>query len=140
MEVTAMIDSLLDEIEQLVGSYDFEYEMEEIMNRIEAEGAGFEIVEKLLGIMERHPLDDFGMPGAMVHFIENYHPEYIPILINSIKRSPALHTVWMLNRCINGSENKEEYINLLKQVADDEKLDKAIRESAQEFVDYQLKR
>lgn len=134
-----MIDSLLSKIEQLVGSYDFEYEMEEIMDKIEAEGAGFEIVEKLIGIMERHPLADFGMPGAMVHFIEKYDPEYIPLLINSIKRSPALHTVWMLNRCINGSENKEEYINLLKQVAENNNLDKAIRESAQEFVDYQLK-
>lgn len=140
MEVTEMIDSLLEEIEKLVGSDDFEYEMEEIMNKIEAEGAGFEIAEKLLGIMERHPLDDFGMPGAMVHFIEKYDPEHIPLLISSIKRSPALHTIWMLNRCINGAENKEEYINLLKQVADNDKLDKAIRESAQEFVDFQLKR
>ena len=77
------------------------------------------------------------MPGAMVHFIEKYDPEYIPLLIQSIKRAPSMHTLWMLNRCINGSDDADEYIDVLKEVAANESLDEAIRQSAQEFVNYQ---
>ncbi|MCR5327313.1 MAG: hypothetical protein K6E12_00455 [Saccharofermentans sp.] len=132
-----MVDELIKKLDELVGTDDFEYEMYEIMGRIKAEGAGFEIVEDLLRIMEKHPLDDFGMPGAMVRFIEKFDPEYIPLLIQSIKRAPSMHTLWMLNRCINDSDNPDEYIDVLKEVAANESLDEAIRQSAQEFVDYQ---
>ncbi len=48
-----------------------------------------------------------------------------------------MHTLWMLNRCINGSDDADEYIDILKEVAANESLDEAIRQSAQEFVDYQ---
>ena len=134
----AKYDTLLNELEEKVGSDYFEAEMDEIMSKLEAEGAGFEIIERLLGIMERHPLDDFGMPGAIVNFIEKFDPEYIPLLTGSIKRCPSAHTVFMLNRCINGSENKDEYIKILEAVAEDESIDDYIRESAQEFVDFQM--
>ena len=132
-----MTDELLKELEGLVGSDNFEADMEEIMSRLQAEGAGFEIVKDLLGIMERHPLDDFGMPGAMVHFIEGFYPKYVPLLADSLKRSPAMQTVWMLNRCINGVENKEEYINILKSISENEAVDKMIRDSAREFYEFQ---
>ncbi|MBQ6676389.1 MAG: hypothetical protein IJM75_09690 [Ruminococcus sp.] len=131
-----MTDELLKELEGLVGSDNFEADMEEIMSRLQAEGAGFEIVKDLLGIMERHPLDDFGMPGAMVHFIEGFYPKYVPLLADSLKRSPAMQTVWMLNRCINGVENKEEYINILKSISENEAVDKMIRDSAREFYEF----
>lgn len=134
-----MVEELLREIEQLVGSDDFEYEMEERMNRIEAEGGGFEIVDELIRIMERHPLDDFGMPGAMVHFIERFDPEYEPILVDSIKRRPSLHTVWMLNRCINAGDHRDEYIGILEEVANHDAVEKVIRDSAKEFLDFQRK-
>lgn len=134
-----MVQELLHEIEELVGSDDFEYEMEEKMNQIEAEGAGFEIVDELIRIMERHPLDDFGMPGAMVHFIERFSPKYEPILVDSIKRRPSLHTIWMLNRCINASDHKDEYISILMEIVNRNDVEKAIRDSAQEFVEFQKK-
>ena len=133
-----MIDKLLHEIEALIGSDDFEYEMRDRMELIKAEGAGFETVVPLLQIMERHPLADFGSPGAMVHFIETFYPDYEPYLIESLKRRPTLHTVWMLNRCINGKFAKEEYLTLMKDIADREDIEIEIRNSAQEFVDYQM--
>lgn len=135
-----MVEKLLLEIEQLVGSDYFEYEMEKRMEQIKETGAGIEIAEQLLGIMERHPLDDFGMPGAMVHFIESFDPEYESILAESVKRRPALHTLWMLNRCINGNtDKKDEYINLLIETANRTDVEKSIRNSAQDFVNYQKK-
>ena len=133
-----MIDKLLREIEELVGSDDFIYDVEEKIELIKDEGAGIEIVTPFLQIMERHPLDDFGMPGAMVHFIETFYPRYEPDLIESLKRRPALHTVWMLNRCINISPKKDEYLSIMKEIADREDVEEEIRNSAQEFFDYQM--
>lgn len=133
-----MIDNLLREIEELIGSDDFIYDMEEKIELIKDEGADIETVTPLLQIMERHPLDDFGMPGAMVHFIETFYPSYEPYLIESLKRKPTLHTVWMLNRCINVSSKKDEYMSLMKEIADREDIEKEIRTSAQEFLDFQM--
>lgn len=132
-----MIEKLLQEIEELVGSDDFEYDMEEKMRLIESEGAGIETVIPLLRIMERHPLDDFGMSGGMVHFIESFDPEYECFLVESLKRRPALHTVWMLNRCMNGNFRKNEYIDLLKEINSRDDVEKEIRSSALEFIDFQ---
>lgn len=132
-----MISKLLQEIEELIGSDNFEYEMEEKMNLIKAEGAGIETVIPLLQIMERHPLDDFGMPGAMVHFIETFAPDYEIYLVESLKRRPALHTIWMLNRCLNSCSRKSEYIDLLKEIAIKDDVEKEIRNSTQEFIDFQ---
>lgn len=132
-----MINKLLQEIEEMVGSDYFEYDMEEKMDMIISEGAGIETVIPLLQIMERHPLDDFGMPGAMVHFIETFDPEYEIYLVESLKRRPALHTVWMLNRCINGNPRKNEYIHLLEEIANRNDIEKEIKNSAQEFIDFQ---
>ena len=132
-----MISNLLQELEELVGSDDFEFDMEEKMDLIRSEGAGIETVVPLLQIMERHPLDDFGMPGAMVHFIEGFHPDHEICLVESLKRRPSLHTVWMLNRCINGNSNRDEYLKLLKEIADRDDIEEEIRKSAQEFIDFQ---
>ena len=131
-----MIEALLKQLEDLVGSDDFEFESEEIIEKLKDEGAGFEVVEKLLSIIEKHPLDDFGMPGAIVHFIETFYPDYLPLLIDSLKRAPALHTVWMLNRCINGSNDSEKLLSVLKDTAADDSVDKTIRDSAKSFLDF----
>ncbi|MBR6968131.1 MAG: hypothetical protein IKH78_06310 [Ruminococcus sp.] len=133
-----MTEALLKQLEEFVGTDDFEFESEEIMEKLKEEGAGFEIIEKLFSIMERHPLDDFGMPGAMVRFIEHFYPDFVPLLIDSLKRTPTLHTVWMLNRCINGNNNKEELLSVLKSAANNDTIDPAIKKSAQSFLDYQL--
>ena len=131
-------EEMLKKLEALIGSDDFEYDSEVIMNQLAAEGAGSEIIEALFGMMERHPLADFGMPGAMVHFIEDFDPEYIPLLIRSLQKRPALHTVWMLNRCINGSEQKEDFLGLLRNIAGNDAIEQEIKALAQEFLDYQV--
>ena len=133
-----MITQLLHEIEELVGTDYFQYDMEEKMELIKQNGAGIETVTPILEIMERHPLEDFGMPGAMVHFAEGFGEEYKPLLINSLKKRPSMHTVWMLNRCINGSANKDEYIALLKEISERTDIEKEIRDSAEDFYKFQL--
>ena len=132
-----MIDDILEQLESLVGSDDFEYESTELIQKLKAENAGLETVEKLFRIIERHPLDDFGIPGEVAYFIEDFYPDYLPALIDSVNRTPTLHTVWMLNRCINAADNKNELLSILKKVADDTAVESEIRDSAKSFFDYQ---
>lgn len=84
--------------------------MENSINAITDAGCKLEAVETLLQLIERHPTAYFGEPGAIVHFIERFEAEYEKYLVESLKRTPAITTVWMLNRCINAGENTEEYL------------------------------
>lgn len=132
-----MLNKILDEIEQLVGTDDFEYEAEMKMEQLEEMGVGIEAVTPILQIMERHQLDDFGAPGPLVQFAERFYKNgYEERLIESLKRRPAVHTVWMLNRIINGSDKKDEYIALLKEITERTDIEEEIRRSAREFVGY----
>ncbi len=135
-----MTEQLLKELESLLGTDDFEYDSEEIMEKLEDEGAGMDAVEALLAMMERHPADDFGMPGAVVHFIERSYPDYVPMLAASVERAPALQTVWMLNRIINGSDEKEKYLAILKNVSENASAEAAVRKLAADFLEFQAGR
>ena len=92
-------------------------------------------VKPLLQLMERNPLIHFGDPGAIVHFVETFYKKgYEEELVDSIKRKPALHTVWMLNRLINGADNKQYYLSLLKEICENKLNDKKIRDEALYFL------
>lgn len=131
-----MLDEIINKLEENVGTDDFEYIMEECIAKLEIGGAGIEAVTPLLQLMERHPLDDFGMPGAIVHFVERFYKNgYEQLLVESIKRRPAMHTVWMLNRIKNGCQDKTTYIELLKGIAENPVIEEEIRNSAKEFSD-----
>ena len=58
-------------------------------------------------------------------------------MITSVKRAPSMHTVWMLNRCINGAADKSELLSVLESVVNNENADNAVRDNAKEFFEYQ---
>ena len=60
-----MIEELIRELEAQIDSDDYEEVQENCLAQIQAEGLGLSAVEPLLLFMERHPLSDFGMPGAL---------------------------------------------------------------------------
>ena len=64
-----MLEDRINEMEEQVDSDGFEEVQEACMLQIEEEGLGIAAVEPLLLFMERHPLNDFGMPGAIVHYV-----------------------------------------------------------------------
>lgn len=131
-----MLDTVIKEIENAVGTDDFEFIMEENIMKLEVEGVGIEAVTPLLELMERHPMDDFGMPGAIVHFVERFYKNgYEELLIESVKRRPTMHTVWMLNRVMNGSENKNDYLEIMKEVTERSDIEEAIKNSTSKFMD-----
>ena len=114
--------------------------MYESIDAITNAGYKLEAVEPLLQLIERHPTAYFGDPGAIVHFIEQFGVEYEPYLAASVKRTPAITTIWMLNRCINAGSHTEEFLDILRETAGRNDVDKQIRERAQEYVDYQVNR
>ena len=95
---------ITDQMEHLASAEDFASLSEDLVDRWNSGNVGFEAVEPILRFMEEHPSIEFGMPGALVHFVERfYHKGYEEKLLGSISRKPTLHTVWMLNRLINGT-------------------------------------
>ena len=114
---------------------DFETVMMDCMEEIEENYNQLDSVQPLLRLMERHPLTDFGSPGPIVHFVERFYKKgYEEELLLSLKRMPTLHTVWMLNRLINGTDQAEVYLDLLKEITENASFDKEIREEALHFL------
>ncbi len=129
------IESIIKKIEDNIDSDDFEVIMIECMQDIESDYNEPDSIEPLLQLMERQPLADFGSPGPIVHFVERFYKKgYEEKLISSLKRMPALQTVWMLNRIINGTDNPEAYLSLLKQISENKDYDKEIRDEALHFL------
>ena len=114
---------------------DFETVMMDCMEEIEENYNQLDSVQPLLRLMERHPLTDFGSPGPIVHFVERFYKKgYEEELLLSLKRIPTLHTVWMLNRLINGTDQAEVYLGLLKEISENASYNKEIREEALHFL------
>ena len=95
---------ITDQLDAIADVEDFAIRSAELTERWTSAGAGLESVEPILRFMEKHPSIHYGMPGALVHFIERfYRTGYEEKLLESIKRMPTSTTVWMLNRVINGT-------------------------------------
>jgi hypothetical protein len=125
-----------NEITQRLSQLDSEDAMADMMYDLvdewETRDVGFEAVRPVLEFMERNRSWDFGTPGPFVSFVEKFYREgYEDALVASIKRCPTPHTVWMLNRVLNGEadENKRaEFLTLFvlaknNQLVDSETID-----------------
>ena len=137
-----ILEQEITKIEESIDEYDEAdtLVMYDSINAITNAGYKSEAIEPLLQLFERHPTAYFGDPGVIVDFIERFSGEYENSLAASVKRTPTSTTVWMLNRCINAGEHAEEFIDILKEIAGRTDVDKNIKESAQEFVDFQANR
>lgn len=98
-------------------------------------------IDPILRLMEKYPNADFGIPGPLVHFVELFSEKgYEEKLVESLKRCPTQHTVWMLNRVINGVEGEEKqyYLGVLKSILEFPNLNESLRILVNEFFSYQL--
>lgn len=130
-----MLEDRINEMEEQVDSDGFEEVQEACMLQIEEEGLGISAVEPLLLFMERHPLNDFGIPGAIVHYVEQFYKSgYEDLLIASVTRRPTLHTVWMINRIKNAGENPDRYRKVLQDILEKQDVESDIKESVKEFL------
>lgn len=130
------LNSIIQKMEAgMQDNEDFETVMMDCMEEIEENYNQLDSVQPLLRLMERHPLTDFGSSGPIVHFVERFYKKgYEEELLLSLKRMPTLHTVWMLNRLINGTDQAEVYLDLLKEIYENALCDKEIREEALHFL------
>jgi hypothetical protein len=136
------IEALLQEIESYADTNDFKYEMEARMEKLQALGAGPELIPSLLAMMERHPLTEFGSPGEMVRFMEGFFGMgYEEQLAASLARRPTLHTLWMANRVVNSSalpeETRQQLLASLWQAARSPEAEETVRARAKEYLTYQ---
>ncbi|PRH05215.1 hypothetical protein [Burkholderia gladioli] len=77
--------------------------LDDLCDEIDGRGDGGRFLDAIFAILENNPSKDFGSPGAIVHAAERYFGKgYEQKLIESLSRNPTVHTVWMLNRVING--------------------------------------
>ena len=130
-----MIEELIRELEAQIDSDDYEEVQENCLAQIQAEGLVLSAVEPLLLFMERHPLSDFGMPGAIVHYAEQFCKKgYEDLLAVSVARRPTLHTVWMLNRVKNAGEDAGKYEQLLRDILERPDVEEEIKNSVKEFL------
>jgi hypothetical protein len=114
---------------------------DEMVERWRAQGADLAAVESVLKFMEQHPGWDFGTPGTLIHFVEKFFRKgYEALLVQSVARTPTVHTLWMLNRLINGEQDaqtKAAYLALLSRVASDSGNDESVIDQAREYLEFQ---
>ena len=90
---------------------------EDILLTIEDEDCSIDYVDAILRFMESNSDLDYGMPGPVVHFVERFFMKgYETLLLESIKRTPTVHTLWMMNRIINSPKlvDRSKYLDALK--------------------------
>lgn len=124
------INEILDILHSKVGQDDFECIQDDIVEEIEQCENQFEFVEPILRLMEDNPNCDFGVPGALTHFIEHFSQNgYEELLLQSVRRKPTAHNVWLLHRAWNDAtdpmhdehESLAEYLKSISNLSEDVK-------------------
>lgn len=120
---------------------DLEYQEYQVCGLLETADDKEKYIPYILELMENNPLAEWGCPGGLVHFMESYNTDiYEKLLKESIKRCPTMHTLIMINRICNAKSGNErnEYISILKNVAEGDYTEKYVSETAMELLEYQL--
>lgn len=131
-----MLEALIKRMENTIDTDEFELIQEECIEEIERLNLGLSAVEPLLKFIECYPLADFGMPGAIVHYVESFYKNgYEDILYESVKRCPTTHTVWMLNRICNDENSSHKFRELLVDIAKRDDINNTIAEEAKGFLE-----
>lgn len=127
------------QLDAIAASDDFEHDACALTDAWVEARVGLEAVEPILRFMEAHPALEFGSPGPLVHFVERFHGEaYEALLSASVQRKPTAHTIWMLNRLINGTAEptvRSRLISLMAQVRQHPLVDEAARSGALDFLE-----
>lgn len=132
-----MIPHLQDRLEAIVADEDSSTALAyELTDELQQEPDGFEAVGAILDLLEKNPSFDFGAPGPLVHFVETYSGKgYESLLIESTRRRPTCHTLWMVNRVLNdvSSSEKALFLEVLDAAISREDLEENVRHEAKEF-------
>lgn len=106
------------------------------MDAIEADTEPFSYVRPILDIIAAHPDIDFGTPGQLVYFVEKFSNQgYEELLIESVRKSPTPHNIWMVHRCYNDPNDSrhEKYVELIKELRENANISDEIKNTIEEF-------
>ena len=116
---------------------DEEYHMDDgLIDAMNEYPESFELVEPILEIIGTHPRVDFGMPGDLVHFLEQFYKHgYEELLVSSVRKNPTAHNIWMGHRCFNDVSNskREILVELMKELKDESSGSMDIKKEIDEF-------
>jgi hypothetical protein len=127
---------ILDTLRSKVGHDDFEYTQEEMVSEIRQCDNQFDFIESILELMEDNPDSDFGAPGALTHFIEYFSQNgYEELLLQSVRRKPTAHNVWLLHRAWNdvNDPKHDEYDNLAEYLKSMSNLSEDVKNQLEMF-------
>ena len=132
------LNKLINKLKESITDDDFIDISYDIIEEIEEMENAFSAIEPILMLIEKNPNIDFGKPGPLVHFVEKFYKNgYEEKLVESLKRFPTKHTVWMLNRIINGSQGDEKkyFLNILDNVLTYPNIDNEVLLLANHFIE-----
>ena len=95
-------------------------------------------IKPLLRFMCENPTLDYGMPGALVRFIESFPEDvYVDDLIQTIQKQPTEHNTWMLLRIMNtwNSPRQKEYIAVMKSALSHPNISEELMEDLKEDLE-----
>ena len=133
----ANLEKLLTKLRSRISSEDFPYNCESVIEEMKILDNQDEVLDETIRLFEEYPDVDFGLPGPLVHFAESFYRRgYEQRLLDSINRRPTTHTLWMLNRLLNGisAAEKPKYLSALRSVADSAGDNEELSRLAEEFL------
>lgn len=119
--------------------YEFIDPAYEIRDELEAMEDSFSAIQPIFELIERSPNIDYGGPGPLASFMENYYKKgYEKLLIQSIKRKPTEYTLHLLHRIINDKNDPahQTYLDLMKSISVNTEYPQNIIDNAKESLTY----
>ncbi|MEI4549480.1 hypothetical protein [Pseudoalteromonas spongiae] len=98
------------------------------------------LIPSIFRFFEKHSLQDCGMPGTLVHLVEDFYPSYKSLLLDSLEKAPSLNAILMTNRILNSQlspHERQEYTSALEAIRDNTNVHSELRKEAKEFIEYQ---
>jgi hypothetical protein len=132
------VQELIEKLNENADLAEFRYFCIDECEGVEGQLPSLAETEAILRFMEEHPDLDYGMPGPLVRIVEQrFGDGYEDLLVDSINRRVTMHTLSMLNRITNGSQEPQRgaFIELIRGVAGSADLDEAIVAQAQYYLD-----
>lgn len=101
---------------------------------------GVQAIPGLLLLLEQNENLEWGAPGPVVHAVETFYGNgYERLLLESVRRKPTKHTLWMANRVLNGvsKDQKSDFMEVFAKTAKREDVSVVFRQTATEFLEFQ---
>lgn len=129
---------IFQKLQAISGFDNFVERTHEMTDQWSAEPDSHKAINPIFLFLEEHPNLDVGSPGPLVHFVEDFFGRgYEAKLLDSVRRKPTPHTIWMLNRVINGvkdPEQKRAYIAAMSEAMNHPLANSVTREEASRFL------